>query len=95
MKVLQAVTFWLNYHRANSSNNTIRAYKELMARFCQENGDKDLNEQPLMRFYASLMASPKAKSRKPERRGFHTSHPFSILPKTILTKVSKILVIFR
>jgi integrase/recombinase XerD len=42
MKVSQAVTFWLNYHRANSSKNTIRAYKEIMARFCQENGDKDL-----------------------------------------------------
>ena len=44
MKVSHAVTFWLNYHRANSSKNTIRAYKELMERFCKENGDKDLKE---------------------------------------------------
>jgi len=44
MKVSQAVNFWLNYHRANSSKNTIRAYKELLERFCQENGDKDLKE---------------------------------------------------
>jgi hypothetical protein len=44
MKVSQAVTFWLNYHRANSSKNTIRAYEELLVRFCQENGDKDLKE---------------------------------------------------
>ena len=44
MKVSQAVTFWLNYHRANSSKNTIRAYEELLARFCNENGEKDLND---------------------------------------------------
>jgi integrase len=44
MKVSQAANLWLNYHRANSSKNTIRAYKELLARFCQENGDKDLKE---------------------------------------------------
>lgn len=44
MKVSQAITFWLNYHRANSSKNTIRAYEELLARFCHENGEKDLQE---------------------------------------------------
>ena len=44
MKVSQAVTFWLNYHRANSSKNTIRAYEKLMARFCHESGEKDLQE---------------------------------------------------
>jgi len=44
MKVSQTANLWLNYHRANSSQNTIRAYKELMERFCQENGEKDLKE---------------------------------------------------
>ena len=44
MKVSQTANLWLNYHRANSSANTIRAYKELLERFCQKNGDKDLKE---------------------------------------------------
>jgi hypothetical protein len=42
MKILQAANLWLNYHRTNSSENTIRAYKELLERFCQKNGDKNL-----------------------------------------------------
>jgi site-specific recombinase XerD len=44
MKISQAANLWLNYYRANSSKNTIIAYKELLERFCQENGDKDLKE---------------------------------------------------
>jgi hypothetical protein len=36
MKVSQAVTFWLNYHRVNSSNNTIRAYEELLEDFVKK-----------------------------------------------------------
>lgn len=44
MKVTQAANLWLNYYGANSSQNTIRACKELMERFCKENGDKNLKE---------------------------------------------------
>ena len=33
MKVSKAVTFWLEYHKANSKKNTIRAYEELICRF--------------------------------------------------------------
>jgi len=46
-------------------------------------------------FSIFLMESPKAKNLKPERQGFHTSHHFSILPKTTSIRLSKILVIAR
>ena len=67
MKVSQAVKVWLNYHRANSSNNTIRAYKELMERFCQENGDKDLKEltsDDVLDFLNGITEGKKSQTRK-------------------------------
>ncbi|MBW2239998.1 MAG: site-specific integrase, partial [Deltaproteobacteria bacterium] len=67
MKVSQAVAFWLNYHRANSSKNTIRAYKELMERFCQENGDKDLKEltsDDVLDFLNGITEGKKSQTRK-------------------------------
>jgi len=30
MKVSKAVTFWLEYHKANSKKNTVRVYEELI-----------------------------------------------------------------
>jgi hypothetical protein len=44
MKAKQTATLWLNYHRTNSRNNTVRAYKDIARKFCQEHGDKDLND---------------------------------------------------
>ena len=72
MKVSQAATFWLNYHRANSSENTIRAYKELLERFCQENGDKDLKEitsDEVLDFLNGI-----AEGKKPQTRKTRFSH---------------------
>ena len=72
MKVSQAVTFWLNYHRANSSKNTIRAYKKLLERFCQENGDKDLKEitsDEVLDFLNGI-----AEGKKPQTRKTRFSH---------------------
>ena len=67
MKVSQAVTFWLNYHRANSSKNTIRAYEELLARFCHENGEKDLKElssDEILDFLNGITEGKKPQTRK-------------------------------
>ena len=44
MKVSQAATLWLNYHKTNSRDNTVRAYEEMSRKFSEENGDKDLND---------------------------------------------------
>jgi integrase/recombinase XerD len=67
MKVSQAVTFWLNFHRANSSNNTIRAYEELLARFCQENGEnnlKELTSDEVLVFLNGITEGKKPQTRK-------------------------------
>jgi integrase/recombinase XerD len=67
MIVSRAVAFWLNYHRANSSKNTIRAYEELLTRFCQENGDKDLKEltsDDVLDFLNGITEGKKSQTRK-------------------------------
>ena len=42
MKVSQASKIWLDYHRAHSKNNTVKAYSRTMGKFCVEYGDADL-----------------------------------------------------
>ena len=44
MKSGQAATFWLNYHKTSSKDNTIRTYEELGQKFYKGNGDKDLTD---------------------------------------------------
>jgi len=44
MKVSQASKIWLDYHRAHSKHNTIRAYKFTITRFNQNFADLNLNE---------------------------------------------------
>ena len=67
MKVSQAANLCLNYHQANSSQNTIRAYKELLERFCQENGDKNLKEltsDDVLDFLNGITEGKKPQTRK-------------------------------
>ncbi|MBL6970818.1 MAG: site-specific integrase [Desulfobacterales bacterium] len=67
MKVSQAVIFWINYHRANSRDNTIRAYRELLTRFCHENGEKDLQEltsDEVLAFLNATTEGTKSQTRK-------------------------------
>ena len=67
MKVSQAANLWLSYHQVNSSQNTIRAYKELMERFCQVSGDKDLKEltsDDVLDFLNGITEGKKSQTRK-------------------------------
>ncbi len=80
MKVSQAVTFWLNYHRANSRDNTIRAYRELLERFCYENGEKDLQEltsDEVLDFLNGINEGKKPQTRK--TRFSHLKSFFKVL----------------
>lgn len=42
MKVSKAVQLWLEYHKSNSKDNTLRAYEAIFSKFCQEFGGKNL-----------------------------------------------------
>ena len=36
MKVSEAAKLWLEYHKCHSKENSIRAYKLVLTKFCQE-----------------------------------------------------------
>jgi hypothetical protein len=42
MIVSKTAKIWLDYHRAHSKNNTVRAYEWTIGKFCIEFGDTDL-----------------------------------------------------
>ena len=44
MNVLKAAKIWLDYHKAHSKKNTVRAYESILFKFCQEFGDRSLGE---------------------------------------------------
>ena len=44
MKVSQAAETWMNYHQAQSKRNTIRAYRTVITKFCEEFGKADLGD---------------------------------------------------
>jgi hypothetical protein len=44
MFVSKAAIIWLDYHRAHSKKNTVRAYEWVINKFCEKVGDLDLNE---------------------------------------------------
>ena len=44
MNVSQASKIWLDYHRAHSKKNTVRAYEFTIAKFNQNFANRNLNE---------------------------------------------------
>ena len=42
MQVSEAAKVCLEYHRANSKENTIKAYEMILTKFCLKFGDSDL-----------------------------------------------------
>ena len=44
MKVSEAAKLWLEYHKCHSKENSIRAYKLVPTKFCDEFGSDDLKE---------------------------------------------------
>jgi hypothetical protein len=44
MKLSEASKLWLEYHRAHSKENSIRAYEALLGRIYEEFGDANLEE---------------------------------------------------
>ena len=44
MKVSKAAKVWLDYHRAHSKKNTLRAYEWVIDKFCQKFSGTNLTE---------------------------------------------------
>jgi len=44
MKVSEAAKLWLEYHKCHSKENSIRAYRLILTKFCDEFGTENLEE---------------------------------------------------
>ena len=44
MQILEAKKLWLDYHKSHSKENTIRAYKLVLTKFCEEFGAENLED---------------------------------------------------
>lgn len=44
MQTSKAAKLWLDYHKSNLKKNTVRAYETTLTNFCQDFGDKELEE---------------------------------------------------
>lgn len=72
MNVSRAAQIWLDYHRAHSKENTIRAYEFIITKFCHKFGDLYLNEfstDDIMDFMNQI-----TDGRKPQTKRVRFSH---------------------
>ena len=72
MNVQQASKIWLDYHRAHSKRNTVRAYEFTIEKFNQSFVNKNLNEvstDDILRFMTRF-----AEGRKPQTKRIRFSH---------------------
>ena len=72
MKVSQASKIWLNYHRAHSKKNTVRAYEFTIAKFNQNFANLNLNEvstDGILDFLADF-----TEGRKPQTKRIRFAH---------------------
>ena len=72
MKVSQASKIWLEYHRAHSKHNTVRAYQFTIEKFNQNFGNRNLNEvstDDVLDFMTKF-----TEGRKPQTKRVRFSH---------------------
>jgi len=44
MKVTKAAKIWIDYHKAHSKKNTLRSYQSVIDRFCQDFGERQIQQ---------------------------------------------------
>ena len=72
MNVSKTAQIWLDYHRAHSKNNTVKAYSWTMGKFCEEYGDSDLLDLTVDNILSFL--NQITEGRKPQTKRIRFSH---------------------
>jgi len=72
MVVSKTAEIWLDYHRAHSKNNTVRAYEWTIGKFCEEYGDTDLMDLSVDNILSFL--NQISEGRKPQTKRVRFSH---------------------
>ena len=72
MNVSKTANIWLDYHRAHSKINTVRAYEWTIGKFCEEYGDTDLLDLSVDNILSFL--NQISEGRKPQTKRIRFSH---------------------
>jgi hypothetical protein len=54
MQVSAAAKLWLEYHKSHSKENSIRAYKLILSKFCDEFGTENLEDITTERYLGKI-----------------------------------------
>ena len=67
MKISQALIIWLDYHRAYSKHNTVRAYQFTIAKFnqhCANQNLKEVSTDDILDFIAKFTEGRKPQTKR-------------------------------
>ena len=67
MQVSEATALWLEYHKSHSKENSVRAYKLILSRFCEDFGSTDVKEITTERILVFLNRITEGKKRQTKR----------------------------
>ncbi len=67
MKVSEAAKLWLEYHKAHSKENSIRAYKLVLSKLCEEFGGENIEEITTERVLSFLNRITEWRKRQTKR----------------------------
>jgi len=67
MKISQAAKLWLEYHKAHSKENSIRAYKLVLSKLCEEFGGENIEEITTERVLSFLNRITEGRKRQTKR----------------------------
>jgi len=70
MKFSEAAKLWLEYHKCHSKENTIRAYKLVLTKFCEEFGSENLEEMTTERALSFLNRVKEGKKQQTKKTRF-------------------------
>ncbi len=82
MKISQAAKIWIDYHVINSKKNTIRAYKWVINKLCNDFGGEELSEissEKILQFLNAITTGCKPQTKRV--RFTHMSSFFNFLKK--------------
>ena len=67
MQILEAAKLWLEYHKSHSKENSIRAYKLVLSKFCEEFGAENLEDITTDRVLSFLNRITEGRKRQTRR----------------------------
>ena len=82
MQVLEAAKLWLEYHKSHSKGNSIRAYKLVLSKFCEECGVKNLEDITTDKVLSFLNRITEGRRRQTKRTRYSHLLVFLTLSKT-------------